>query len=167
MLRELRGERTVRELAKLANVPHSLIVSLENGKRSAGPKTSSKLADSLKLTGKQREAFLAAAQSTTQRNRVGPTATRKANVERVVFDLVLALTKLKKLAIKEAIFGKEKEYDILITKTDGGIIGIEIKANRIYLAEAPTVESLPNPRRISLTVAQPLKGVHVREISIS
>jgi transcriptional regulator with XRE-family HTH domain len=166
MLRELRADKSVRQLAKDAHVPHSLIVALENGKRSAGAKTAEKLADGLHLRGNERDSFLTAAQSTTLRNRFGPTETRKTHSERVILDLIMAFTGLERAQIRESIFCEQDNYDIIVLKTDGTVLGIEIKQRTVYVVEAAGVERLPSPDILSKPSVQQVEGAYIREVQL-
>lgn len=67
MLKGLRTERdlTLRALGAAADIPFAYLSLIESGKRGSGAGVATKLADGLKLVGKQRNEFLLSAESTS------------------------------------------------------------------------------------------------------
>lgn len=149
LLRHHRGTIPVRALGEQAQVPHSLIVALENQKRSAGPKTAKKLADALKLEGQQRDEFLEAAKHTSQRNRLSNERRLKSNFEQVVFSFLSSLQGLTRSEIREVIACKNSLFDLIAIRKDDSAVGFILKHQDIKMVSAPSVDRLYTAKDVS------------------
>ena len=90
--RDANGFMTQAELKRLSGVPVTLISALENGRRTAGKKISTNLANALRLQGKSRTEFMDLAKSTTIRFKKAEKIEQvKTTLEEVMMRLGIAL----------------------------------------------------------------------------
>lgn len=144
LLKKLRLEKELsqRSLGSLANVTHSLIAALENGKRIAGPKVALQLADALALTGEMRAMFLLHAKTTSSLKRIsvreelkrGSQANHWAKFTKI-FDFIFPTDPLKELLLLD-----QGTYDISLRSTMGKMFGVIFRPGMVLLVSNPGLD---------------------------
>lgn len=151
-LRELRLQReySVRKLAAISGVEYSLISKIENGRKTAGPVTIEKLANTLELIGDARDAFVQAgsAQSKRSAQAFGP-GIANPFFRSVLCDLLRTLGirgEVREFAGDLGASGVK--WDLTAIMIDGRKFGIDFKPGRILVAIADSATgNLPAPTR--------------------
>lgn len=153
-----------RDLAALAGVEPSLISRVENGKKAAGPVTIEKLANGLKVVGDERNTFIKAGskQSTRTAQVFGPSMANPF-FRSVFCDLLRTLGVRGEVLGFSSEAGEKHRYDLVVTMTDGTILGVEFKPGKILVATADAKGRLSLPTEAAVLAT----GGFVAELKIN
>ena len=146
-LRAARAARglSVRELEKASGVSFSLISALENGRRSAGPKTIRKLVRAFRLRGAERQRFLDLGGDTSGRHRVRVDEKRKGML--LLGALISALAGVDRADIEDIIIVHHSRpgtvHDFVIRMRDCTMLAGEIKRGEIRITPFDSTGAVP------------------------